>query len=314
MGGIWQGFIGFLASILSGLTNLTGNLGIAIILFTVLVRLCILPLTIRQLKSSRKMQELQPMMADLRRKYGKDQQRLQEETMKLYRENKVNPVGGCLPLLIQLPIFLGVYNAIIQLVQAQTVALAAKNFLGINLVLSTWQGITDTINATTVPSFVPGFQGLQYLILPVLSVLLQLLVSLMAMPKIQDPQQKAMSQAMLFLPLVFGYIGFTFNQGAVLYWVAGSVFSIVQQYFISGFGSLTNYLPFLPDRKGLFPPAAPIAATAAVGAEGAGDAAPAEPQRDFWAPLNKLNTAATPATDASTEQAIADTKRQLKRR
>jgi YidC/Oxa1 family membrane protein insertase len=150
--------------------------------------------------------------------------------------------------------------------------------------------------------------------LPVLSVLLQLLVSLMAMPKIQDPQQKAMSQAMLFLPLVFGYIGFTFNQGAVLYWVAGSVFSIVQQYFISGFGSLTNYLPFLPDRKGLFPPAAPIAATAAVGAEGAGDAAPAEPQRDFWAPLNKLNTAATPATDASTEQAIADTKRQLKRR
>jgi YidC/Oxa1 family membrane protein insertase len=150
----------------------------------------------------------------------------------------------------------------------------------------------------------------------VLSVLFQLLVSLMAMPKIQDPQQKVMSQAMLFLPLVFGYIGFTFNQGAVLYWVAGSVFSIVQQYFISGFGSLQNYLPFLPERKGLFPPAAPIAATAtaAVGAEGTADAAPGEPQRDFWAPLNKLNTAATPATDASTEQAIADTKRQLKRR
>jgi len=313
MGGIWQGFISFLASILSGLTNLTGNLGIAIILFTVLVRLVILPLTIRQLKSSRKMQELQPMMAELRRKYGKDQQRLQEETMKLYRENKVNPAGGCLPLFIQLPIFLGVYNAIIQLVQAQTVALTAKNFLGINLVLSTWQGVTDTINATTVPSFVAGFQGPLYLILPILSMVFQLVVSLMAMPKIQDPQQKAMSQAMLFLPLVFGYIGFTFNQGAVLYWVAGSVFSIVQQYFISGFGSLQNYLPFLPERKGLFPPAAPIAATATATAgatAGSTDAESAEPQRDFWSPLNKLNT----ATDNTTEQAIIDTKRQLKRR
>jgi YidC/Oxa1 family membrane protein insertase len=312
MGGLWQGFIGFLANILSGLTNLTGNLGIAIILFTVLVRLAILPLTIRQLKSSRKMQELQPLMAELRRKYGKDQQRLQEETMKLYRENKVNPAGGCLPLLIQLPIFLGVYNAIIALVGSETVDLAAKNFLGINLVLSTWQSITNTISAATIPGFEPGFQGAPYLILPVLSVLAQLLVSLMAMPKIQDPQQKAMSQAMLFLPIVFGYIGFTFNQGAVLYWVASAVFSMVQQYFISGFGSLQNYLPFLPERKGLFPPMAPVAATATAGATTTStDAEPAEPQRDFWAPLSKLNTA---PTDNATEQAINDTKRQLKRR
>ena len=314
MSAIWQGFIGFLAGILSGLTNLTGNLGIAIFLFTALVRLFILPLTIKQLKSSRKMQELQPIQAELRRKYGKDPQRLQEETMKLYRENKVNPAGGCLPIFIQLPIFLGVYSAIIKIVTDASIELGAKNFLGINLVLSTWQQANNVINADTVPGFVPGFQGFQYLILPVLSVLFQLLVSLMAMPKIQDPQQKAMSQVMLFLPIVFGYIGFTFNQGAVLYWVAGALFSIVQQYFISGFGSLTNYLTFLPDRKGLFPPAAPIAATAAVGAEGTADAAPAEPQRDFWAPLNKLNTAATPATDNPTEQAIADTKRQLKRR
>ncbi len=295
--------------ILGPLTTLTGNLGIAIILFTVLVRLAILPLTIRQLKSSRKMQELQPVMAELRRKYGKDQQRLTEETMKLYRENKVNPAGGCLPLLIQLPIFLGVYNAIIQLVTSDTVSLAAKNFLGINLVLSTFQGDNPAL-AESIPNFTTGFQGPQYLILPILSIVFQLLVSLMAMPKIQDPQQKAMSQAMLFLPLVFGYIGFTFNQGAVLYWVASAVFSVVQQYFISGWGSLQNYLPFLPERKGLFPPAAPVAATATTGAAST-EAEPAEPQRDFWSPLSKLTTT---TTDNATEQAITDTKRQLKRR
>lgn len=298
MGSIWGAFVSFLASILGGLTSLTGNLGIAIILFTALVRLCILPLTIKQLKSSRKMQELQPLMAELRRKYGKDQQRLQEETMKLYRENNVNPAGGCLPLFIQLPIFLGVYRAVITLVGNTSLP---HVFLGINL------GVQAFPNGLTNLS---TFSGPQYLILPILSVVFQLIVSLMAMPKIQDPQQKAMSQAMLFLPLMFGYIGFTFNQGAVLYWVAGAVFSMVQQYFISGWGSLQNYLPFLPERKGLFPPAAPIAATATAGAgaPAAPEVEPAESQRDFWSPLNKL------ATDTPTEQAIADTKRQMKRR
>jgi YidC/Oxa1 family membrane protein insertase len=302
---MWTAFIDFFTLILQTLTNWTGNLGIAIILFTVVVRLAILPLTIKQLKSSRKMQELQPLVADLRRKYGKDPQRLTEETTKLYREQKVNPVGGCLPLVIQLPIFLGVYQAVHKLVISQTMDISSKTFLGINLVLSAFQQSRAEIVAA-VPGFVPGFQGPQYLILPVLSIVFQLLVSLMAMPKIQDPQQKAMSQAMLFLPLVFGYIGFTFNQGAVLYWVVGSLFSMIQQYFIAGFGSLTNYLPFLPERKGYF---APLPVPAA-GVAAAPDAPAAEPQRDFWAPLNKLNA----ANDNTAEQAIADTKRQLKRR
>lgn len=304
---MWGSFVNFLTLILSNLTTWTGNLGIAIILFTILVRVAILPLTIKQLKSSRKMQELQPIIAELRRKYGKDQQRFSEEMMKVYKENRVNPAGGCLPLLIQLPIFIGVYQAVIALVSEGAMDIAAKTFLGINLALSAFQPENPQL-AASIPGFTTGFQGPAYLVLPILSVIFQLLVSLMAMPKIQDPQQKAMTQAMLFLPLVFGYIGFTFNQGAVLYWVAGGAFSIIQQYFISGFGSLTNYLTFLPERKGLFPPVTPSTMSAA-SAEAGTEAAPAEPQRDFWAPLNKLTT-----SDAATEQAIADTKRQLKRR
>lgn len=306
---MWGAFTNFLAQILITLTTWTGSLGIAIILFTILVRLIILPLTIKQLKSSRKMQELQPMIAELRRKYGKDQQRFSEEMMKVYKENKVNPAGGCLPLVIQLPIFIGVYQAVYQLVQDESLPLAVKDFLGVNLALSAFQPANPEL-AALIPGFTTGFQGPAYLVLPILSVIFQLLVSLMAMPKIQDPQQKMMSQMMLFLPIVFGYIGFTFNQGAVLYWVASALFSMIQQYFISGFGSLTNYLTFLPDRQGLFPPPAPVAATSSADAAGTTEATPAEPKRDFWTPLSKL----TQSSDAATEQAIAETKRQFKRR
>lgn len=293
---MWGAFVGFLEFILTTLTTWTGNLGIAIILFTIITRLALLPLTIKQLQSSKKMQELQPLMAELRRKYGKDQQKLTEEMTKLYREQKVNPAGSCLPLLLQLPIFLGVYQAVINLVQNSTLSGEVLTFLGINLGAIAWQNGTIT--------------GWQYLILPILSVVLQLLASLMAQPKIQDPQQKAMGQALLFMPIIFGYIGFTFNQGAVLYWVAGSVWAVVQQYFVSGFGSLTNFLPFLPDRTGFMTPPTPQVAPDSETVEAAN-----EPKSDFWTPLSKLqpNTAGA-NSDTATEQAIRDVKGQINKK
>jgi len=292
----WQSFVGFLEFVLQTLATWTGSLGIAIILFTILTRLAMLPLTIKQLKSSKKMQELQPLMAELRRKYGKDQQKLTQEMTKLYRDYNVNPAGSCLPLLIQLPIFIGVYNAVIHLVTQSNMSQEQSTFLGINLGLAAFQNQT--------------FQGVQYLILPILSILFQLMVTLMAQPKIQDPQQKAMSQALMFMPLVFGYIGFTFNQGAVLYWVAGSVLAVIQQFFVSGFGSLTNYLPFLPERTGFLTPTSVPVATA----EGANVVEVEEaPRADFWAPLSKL-TANTATGDAATEQAISDVKRQINKK
>lgn len=307
MSAIWGAFVGFLEFILTALMNWTGSLGIAIILFTIVTRLFLLPLTIKQLKSSRKMQELQPLMAELRRKYGKDQQKLTEEMTKLYREQKVNPAGSCLPLLIQLPIFLGIYQAVINLVAAGG---AGETFLGIQLGLSAFQQPNEM--TATIPGFVGGFQGVQYLVLPILSIVLQFLTTLMATPKIQDPQAKAMSQALMFMPLIFGYIGFTFNQGAVLYWVVGSLLAVIQQYVVSGFGSLTNYLTFLPDRQGLFPPVAPVA-VAAGGAEG--EAEVAEAKADFWTPLSKLSTKpATAGGDTATEQAISDVKSQINKK
>jgi YidC/Oxa1 family membrane protein insertase len=286
---MWTSFVGILQSILLWLSHLTGSLGLGIILFTILTRIVLLPLTIKQLQSSRKMQELQPLIQELRRKHGKDQQKFTQEMTKLYKEHKANPAGSCLPLLIQLPIFIGVYRAVQALA---TNSVASGSFL--------W-----------LPSLA---QKDPLYILPILSVVLQLLISLMAMPKIQDPQQKTMSQTMLLMPLFFGYIAFTFNAGAVLYWVMGSVLAVVQQYFVSGWGSLSNYLTFLPERKGYLTPAtptAPAAATTSTAAAGAVEEKAAEPAASFWTPLAKLQTSsALPSSDAETEAAIADAKRQ----
>lgn len=258
---LWTLFESFLKSILLQLSNLTGSLGLGIILFTILTRVVLLPLTIKQLQSSKKMQELQPMIQELRRKYGKDQQKFAQEMSKLYKEHKANPAGGCLPLIVQMPIFLGVYRVVFELANNKEVA---GSFL-----------------------WIPNLsQHDPYYVLPVMSIILQLLVSLMAMPKIQDPQQKIMSQTMLLMPLFFGYIAFTFNAGAVLYWVAGSLLAVVQQYFVSGWGSLSNYLTFLPERKGYLTPAAPVVPVAT---EGEAEEPPA-PGANFWAPLAKLQT------------------------
>ncbi len=273
---IWNGFVRLLENVLLTFYNffqsqgLPGAAGLAIILFTIVARLLILPLTLKSLQSTRKMQELQPQIKELQRKYGKDQQRLTEETMKLYREYKINPAGGCLPMLLQFPIFIGVYQAVIQLAQVPPAEYAAERMA--QALGSAGLTVAPIAEALGQNRLAGGFLWLTDLgapdglyILPVLSVLFQLIVQLMATPRVQDPQQKAMTQSMLFLPIVFGYIGFTFPSGAVLYWVVGSVLSMVQQYVISGWGSLANYLKFLPPDKGLMPPVQPSLATAGDG-------------------------------------------------
>lgn len=255
MGGIWSGFVGLLEHALFWLSMMTGSTGFGIILFTVGVRLLMLPLTISSIRSSRKMQELQPMVKELQRKYGKDKAKLQEETIRLYRDHKVNPAGSCLPMLLQIPIFIAVYWAVLHLMDPayhqhltpailekvtqdpQVQAVLQRPFLGLKLG-------TKPFGGTEIKW--ENFQGVQYLVLPVLSILLQLVQQLMAMPRVQDPQQRAMSKVMLIMPLFFFYVTLIFPTGAVLYWVTSSAIGVVQTYFTSGWGSLANYLKFLP--------------------------------------------------------------------
>jgi YidC/Oxa1 family membrane protein insertase len=314
---IWNSLVGFLESVLLTFFDWTGSGGIAIILFTVVARLVILPLTIKSIQSTRRMQELQPQVKEIQRKYGKDPQKLQEETAKLYREYKVNPVGGCLPMFLQLPIFFGVYRAVIDLTQVSVAQHAAGAVI---------KAMGETgLNVSSLPQHLGeaqlygSFLWLQNLgqvdplyILPVLSVILQLMVQLMAMPRVQDAQQKAMSQSMLILPLMFAYIGFTFPSGAVLYWVVGSLLSVIQQYVISGWGSLANYLKFLPADRGLFPPSLPTSTTP----DDTPTDAETAPKRDFWEVLRPLTEQRAPVAqidegDAATEQALSQVRRQI---
>ncbi len=313
MGAIWGAFVGFLEWVLFEFSVLAGSAGIGIVIFTICARLVILPLTLSSIRSSRRMQELQPMIKELQRKYGKDQRKLQEETLELYRQYKINPAGSCLPLLLQLPIFFGVYQAVTHLMipsyqqylsagvkaaleEPAVREIFTRPFLGLDLGMATWG-----------PAPL-GFNGVEYLILPVLSIVLQFVQQLMATPRVQDPQQKAMMQAMMIMPLVFGYIAFTFPSGAVLYWVVSSLVGVVQQYFTSGWGSLANYLKFLP------PDSRPTPALASATAAGAtvalsdvqpGDAPEKRP--GFWdvlRPLTEMETTGTQNHETDTESAV----------
>jgi YidC/Oxa1 family membrane protein insertase len=320
---IWNTFVTFLQNILLTFYHATGNAGVAIILFTVVARLIILPLTLKSLQSTRKMQELQPQIKELQRTYGKDPQKLQQETMKLYREYKVNPAGGCLPMILQFPIFIGVYQAVIGLTPSSVAGHVVQTM--INVMTRNGLPVANLAEELTQHTLGGGFLWLTdlgkvdpYYILPVLSVIFQLIVQLMAMPRVQDAQQKMMSQSMLVLPLMFGYIGFTFPSGAVLYWVVGSILSMIQQYVISGWGSLANYLKFLPPDRGLFPPATPPTALAAANAGSSSSALSAvEPAQKvgFWDVLRPLMDREAvvedeTVSDSATEQALSDARRQ----
>lgn len=328
-GSIWGGFVGFLESVLLMFRDWTGNGGLAIILFTVVARLVILPLTLTSLKSTRKMQELQPQIKEIQRKYGKDPQKLQEETAKLYREYRVNPVGGCLPMFLQLPIFFGVYQAVLRLTQVSVSEYAADTIIKVlgqsGVAIASLPAHIGQSQLYGSFLWIPDLgQHDPFYVLGVLSLIFQLVVQLMAMPRVQDAQQKAMSQSMLIMPLMFAYIGFTFPAGAVLYWVVGSILSMIQQYVISGWGSLANYLKFLPPDRGLFPPATPaVPATAVAGASSAGPAGPAEaeaPQKlSFWdvlSPLLEQESSADAgvsesAGESPTDQAVNEVRRQI---
>jgi YidC/Oxa1 family membrane protein insertase len=330
MGNIWAIFVGFLQSVLLTFFNwfegarIPGSAGLAIILFTLVARLIILPLTLKSLQSTRRMQELQPQIKEIQRKYGKDQAKLSEETMKLYKEYKVNPAGGCLPMVLQFPIFIGVYQAVLHLTQVTVSQHAVGKMIDI---LGTNGFNVATLAAQRIgeAQLYGGFLWISDLgkpdpiyVLGVLSVIFQLIVQLMATPRVQDPQQKAMTQSMLILPLMFGYLGFTFPAGAVLYWVVGSVLSMIQQYVISGWGSLANYLKFLPTTGGLLPPITSAAIAASASANGGTltvDEPPAE-KIGFWdvlRPLVDQGQATDPVAEAdeANEQALSDVRRQL---
>ena len=230
---VWDQYVEFLERVLDFLARTFHSGGIAVIVFTILVKTLLLPLTIRSVRSSKSMQELQPKIKELQKKYGKDRQKISQETMALYQQYQVNPLAGCLPMVIQIPIFFGVYRAILHLSNG-TSGIDASHYWSQSFL---W-----------LPSLADADP---YHILPVMAGVFQFIQTRMSRPagqgKPSDPQQAMMNTMMNFMPLMVVFFGWGFASGPVIYWVTQSIYSVVQQWLIAGWGAMKDWFPMLPE-------------------------------------------------------------------
>jgi YidC/Oxa1 family membrane protein insertase len=224
--GPWNSFLVFpIRDALLWLSEVTGSGGLAIILFTIIVRTAMLPLGFFQVRSQKAMLSLQPRLREIQRKYEGDKQRQAQEQMALYREVGVNPVAGCLPMVVQMPIWLALYSALVTLANNVEYGAFHQPFLWISN-LAAWS--TPSTDPVTWP----------LVILPVLTAGTQWVVQRMSMLPTADPQQQTMNRTMEFMPIMFLFFSFNVPSGLTLYWVISNVYSIFQQYFFMGWGTL----------------------------------------------------------------------------
>jgi YidC/Oxa1 family membrane protein insertase len=191
------------------LHSVTGNYGISIIVLTAAVKVLTAPLTRTTFRNMREMQKIQPQMAKLRERFKDDQVALQKEMMELYRRHRVNPFSGCLPMILQLPIFVGLYNTLYHAIELRH----APFFLWIN-----------DLSA-------PDRLTIAGLGVPVLTLLMggSMFLQQWLTPQQGDPTQQRM---MMFMPLIFTYMFIHFPAGLVLYWLVNNVLTIGQQYLM----------------------------------------------------------------------------------
>jgi YidC/Oxa1 family membrane protein insertase len=216
---------------------LFSNLGLSIILLTVLIRAAMYPLSRRQLMSSKKMQELQPKMAEMQKKYAKDRQKLAKEQMALYKEAGVSPTGCLLPMLIQMPVWIALYQSI-----SRVLATSPEELLNLSRHLYTsWSVAFDQVPLNSQFLWLDLGAPDRLIALPILVGASMWIQQKMTTPSYSDPQQQANSQMMLWMmPLLFAFMSLSFNSGLALYWLTSNLISIVMQYFISGWGPLAN--------------------------------------------------------------------------
>jgi len=233
------------------INSLVHNFGVSIILFTILIRLLTHPLTVQQFKATKSMQKLQedPRYKKMQEKYKNDKERLAQEQMKLYKEHGVNPMGSCLPTLIQFPLIIGLYQSVIRAMAASPYELfrlerivypwlnnAAKLLPLENQFLWMDLGQPERINLF----------GLSIPFLAILVVITTFLQSKLIQPPSDGNDQAAMmtKSMSIYMPLLMGYMSYSLASGLALYFLASNVFGIVQ-YSLLGRSNWSNILPFL---------------------------------------------------------------------
>lgn len=213
---------------------LFSNFGLAIIFLTIIVRLIMLPLTLRQIRSTKAMTSLQPKLQEIQKKYSKDKQKLQQEVSKLYKEAGVNPLGCLWPMLIQLPIWIALYQSVLRALAASPEDLLhlSQNLYPLSVVHQAvpmgsgflWLNLAIPDSFYIMPILVGGTMWIQQ--------------KMMTAPG-ADPRQQSMSRTMLWMmPLMFAFFTMQFPTGLALFWLVSNIIGIVMQYFITGWGGL----------------------------------------------------------------------------
>jgi len=241
-------------------------LAFAIIALTILVRLILWPLTKTQLESAKKLAALKPHLDGLKQRHGHDKVRLQQEQMKLYKEHGVNPAAGCLPLLLQLPIFIALYQVLLRVLNSgsgggmiETLNRGLLPFLKLNAApnaslfgLNLAQRPADLFGSTPVILLIPLITGgLQFIQSKMMTPHRQSNIAKKETGEEKSDMEKTMEQVqgqMVFLmPAMIAFFAFGFPIGLSLYWNVFTIFGIIQQYLVSGFGSLAEWLPIKKD-------------------------------------------------------------------
>jgi YidC/Oxa1 family membrane protein insertase len=216
---------------------LFNNFGLAIIALTLVVNGAMLPLTLKQVRASKAMQDIQPKIAELQKKYAKDKQRLAQEQMKLYKESGISPAGCLLPLLIQMPVWIALYQSIMRVL-----AVIPENLTGLSKYLYSWPVVYSTLPLSNHFLWLNLASGDIFLAILVGGTMWVQQKMVMAPPA--DPSQKTQSSLMLWImPLMFAWLTLSFPSGLAIFWVTSNLFRIGLQYWIGGWGGLVKSAP-----------------------------------------------------------------------
>ncbi len=263
--------INLLVLIFQGLQaiHIPGALGFAIVFLTVLIRILVWPFMSSQIKATKKMADLKPHLDELKVKHKGDKQGLASAQMALYKEHGVNPAGGCLPAIIQIPIFIALYQSIINILPG-----AGGHIENINSLLYFPQfklsGNLDPnffgLNLGLKPSEF-GSHGILLLLIPLATAALTFVQSKMALPKViktypsDSPKEKkekegieesmgaVQSQMVYMMPIMIGYFAFSFPIGLAIYWNTYTILGIIQQHRISGWGGAADFVSGIKNLK-----------------------------------------------------------------
>lgn len=211
--GFWDSYFVYPLSwvIIQAANFFSGSYGLAIVVVTIAIRLILVPLNVKQLKSTKAMQDIQPKLNELKEKYSsKDEQtkqKLQKETMELFQENKVNPMAGCLPIFVQMPILIGFYHAIMR-----TPGLDEGSFL--------WFELSQPDPIYVLP------------LLAASATFLQQKLTMSGTNTTQNAAMPQMSMMLYMMPIMIGVMSMFFPSALALYWVVGNVFMVLQTIFI----------------------------------------------------------------------------------